>query len=110
MAPFLTNWSARMGQGDEEFPASHCQVACVRAGTGAGNVTPANVELLVNFRNGPESPSEASGTASKNCCASTTSTTTTRVGGHGRTVPQPAGKLREAVVGAVEDVLGVTPN
>jgi len=34
-------------------------VASIRGGTGASNVTPANVELLVNFRNGPESPSQS---------------------------------------------------
>jgi succinyl-diaminopimelate desuccinylase len=60
IAPFLDelvtlDWDS----GDEEFPASHCQVASIRGGTGASNVTPANVELLVNFRNGPESPAES---------------------------------------------------
>ena len=60
LAPFLDelvklDWDS----GDEEFPASHCQVASIRGGTGASNVTPANVELLVNFRNGPESPSQS---------------------------------------------------
>ena len=60
LAPFLDelvklDWDS----GDEEFPASHCQVANITGGTGAGNVTPAQVELLVNFRNGPESPSRS---------------------------------------------------
>jgi len=60
LAPFLDelvklDWDS----GDEEFPASHCQVANITGGTGAGNVTPAKVELLVNFRNGPESPSQS---------------------------------------------------
>ncbi len=34
-------------------------MAFIRGGTGAANVTPANVELLVNFRNGPQSPSQS---------------------------------------------------
>jgi succinyl-diaminopimelate desuccinylase len=60
LAPFLDElvklvWDS----GDEEFPASHCQVASIRGGTGASNVTPANVELRVNFRNGPTSPSQS---------------------------------------------------
>jgi succinyl-diaminopimelate desuccinylase len=59
LAPFLAELiEVEWDTGDEDFPASHCQVAAIRGGTGAKNVTPANVELLVNFRNGPESPSE----------------------------------------------------
>ena len=33
-------------------------MAGIKGGTGARNVTPAQVELLVNFRNGPESPAD----------------------------------------------------
>ncbi len=57
MAPFLDELiKLEWDSGDDEFPASHCQVAAITGGTGARNVTPAQVELLVNFRNGPESP------------------------------------------------------
>ena len=57
LAPFLNELiKQEWDSGDNEFPASHCQVAGIKGGTGARNVTPAQVELLVNFRNGPESP------------------------------------------------------
>ncbi|MGK2927877.1 MAG: succinyl-diaminopimelate desuccinylase, partial [Lysobacterales bacterium] len=59
LAPLLDELVAiRWDSGDEDFPASHCQVASIRGGTGARNVTPASVELLVNFRNGPGSSSQ----------------------------------------------------
>jgi len=60
IAPFLDELVAlQWDTGDEDFPASHCQVSYLQAGTGAGNVTPANVDLIANFRNGPDSPAEA---------------------------------------------------
>jgi succinyl-diaminopimelate desuccinylase len=56
-APFLAELATiEWDQGDDEFPATHGQIVCVRAGTGARNVTPADVEILVNFRNGPLTP------------------------------------------------------
>ena len=59
LAPFLDELiKLEWDSGDDEFPASHCQVAGIKGGTGARNVTPAQVELLVNFRNGPESPAD----------------------------------------------------
>ena len=49
MAPFLADLTTEQwDRGDDDFPASHCQVSSLRAGTGAGNVTPAYVELLAN--------------------------------------------------------------
>lgn len=58
VSPFLAELVKQTwDEGDHEFPATHCQVAGIRAGTGARNVTPASAEVLVNFRNGPASPS-----------------------------------------------------
>ena len=111
IAPFLEELvEEHWDTGDEDFPASHCQVASVRAGTGAGNVTPADVELLVNFRNGPDSPAKAIQERFHRMLHK-----------HdidnyevdwqimGEPFRSPAGKLREAVVGAVQDILGQTP-
>ena len=57
MAPFLTELVAmELDQGDDEFPPSHLQVAAIKGGTGARNVTPSDVVLQINFRNGPVSP------------------------------------------------------
>lgn len=110
-APFLDELvNMKWDEGDDEFPASHCQVASVKAGTGAGNVTPAFVDLLVNFRNSPNSPAEAIQARVQNL-----------LNKHGITdyeiqwqvMGEPfrskPGKLREAVVGSVQDILGVTP-
>jgi len=111
IAPFLEELVAQhWDTGDEDFPASHCQVASLRAGTGAGNVTPSDVEILANFRNGPGSPAEA------------IQTTFQKMLRHhdiedyeinwevmGEPFRSPAGRLREAVVAAVEEVLKVTP-
>ena len=111
IAPFLDELVDRhWDTGDEDFPASHCQVAYMQAGTGAGNVTPANVELLANFRNGPGSPAAAIKSGFQELLRK-----------HdiedyeiewtvmGEPFRSPAGKLREAVVGAVEEVLGQSP-
>jgi succinyl-diaminopimelate desuccinylase len=111
IAPFLDELvEQHWDTGDEDFPASHCQVAHVQAGTGAGNVTPANVELIANFRNGPGSPAEAIQSRFHKLLRK-----------HdiddyeisweimGEPFHSPAGKLREAVVGAIEENLAVSP-
>ena len=111
LAPFLdelvgTHWDT----GDDDFPASHCQVAAVRAGTGARNVTPASAEVLVNFRNGPGSPypeirSRLEHMLKRHDIADYEAQWSVM----GDPFRSPPGKLREAVVGAVEDILGRTP-
>lgn len=111
LAPFLDELvKEEWDTGDEEFPASHCQVAYAQAGTGAGNVTPAHVELLANFRNGPGSPFNSIqsrfGNLLRRHDISDCEIEWQVMGEPFRSSP---GKLREAVVGAVEDVLGVFP-
>jgi succinyl-diaminopimelate desuccinylase len=111
MAPFLAAlvreaWDT----GDADFPASHCQVAHVAAGTGAGNVTPASADLIINFRNGPGSPSDAIRARFEEML---------RQHGiedyevewkvMGEPFRSPPGPLRDAVTVAVEKVLGEQP-
>jgi succinyl-diaminopimelate desuccinylase len=111
LAPFLDelvklDWDS----GDEEFPASHCQVAHIAGGTGAGNVTPANVELLVNFRNGPESPSKSIRSRFEDLLIEheiSDYELEWRV--MGEPFRSQAGKLREAVSEAVVSVLNTRP-
>jgi len=112
LAPFLDELvNEQWDTGDEEFPASHCQVAYVAAGTGAGNVTPANVELIINFRNGQDSPARAIQTRFDELLEKH-EISDFDIGWEvmGEPFRSPPGKLREAVVGAVEEVLGLSPD
>ena len=112
MASFLLELvSVEWDQGDADFPASHCQVACIRGGTGARNVTPANVELLVNFRNGPESFSDSIRERFESLLDEHEITDYELewlvMGEPFRSSP---GKLREAALGAVKDLLNISPD
>ena len=111
LAPFLEELiDEHWDTGDDDFPASHCQIACIRGGTGARNVTPASVELLVNFRNGPGSPFDDIRTRLERMLERhDIEDYEAHWAVMGDPFRSPAGALREAVVGAVQDVLGVTP-
>jgi succinyl-diaminopimelate desuccinylase len=111
MAPFLQELvGVEWDEGDDEFPASHCQIASIKGGTGARNVTPANVELLVNFRNGPESPADNIKTQFEFLLAEHDITDYELdwmvMGDPFRSHP---GKLREAVVKSIEELLNCSP-
>ncbi len=41
--------------GDDHFPPTRLQISNIRAGTGADNVTPGELEILFNLRNNPNS-------------------------------------------------------
>jgi succinyl-diaminopimelate desuccinylase len=111
VAPLLSELvELQWDTGDEDFPASHCQVASVRAGTGARNVTPAYVELLVNFRNGPKSPlEEIRDRFERLLRRHEIEDFEVEWALMGEPFRSPAGKLRDAVVESVEALLGVTP-
>jgi succinyl-diaminopimelate desuccinylase len=112
MAPFLADLTTEQwDRGDDDFPASHCQVSSLRAGTGAGNVTPAYVELLANFRNSPALPAEAiqariDALLRKHDIADYDIQWQVM----GEPFRSEPGALRGAVIDAVEDVLGVYPD
>jgi succinyl-diaminopimelate desuccinylase len=111
LAPFLDELvKLEWDTGDEEFPASHCQVAWLQAGTGAGNVTPAHAELLVNFRNGQDSPA-ASIQARFEALLEThgISDYDIRWEVMGEPFRSQPGRLREAVTAAAESVLQMRP-
>jgi succinyl-diaminopimelate desuccinylase len=111
LAPFLADLVAeKWDTGDEDFPASHCQVAWVRAGTGAQNVTPASVELLANFRNGPGSPERViRARVEEFLLKHDIHDYLIEWAVHGEPFRSEQGRLRDAVVAAVEEVLGVYP-
>lgn len=116
LAPFLAElvthrWDEGVEDEDGSFPPTHCQVSNLNAGIGALQVTPPAATLKVSFRNNPASPSpvlreafdalrekHGLGQAALDWWVS------------GEPFRTPAGALREAVVGAVEDGLGVTPD
>ena len=111
IAPFLDALvNEQWDSGDQEFPASHCQVSFVQAGTGAGNVTPAYLDLMANFRNGPESPFESIRARFEELLARH-GIDDYEIGWEvmGEPFRSTPGKLRHAVVAAVEEVLGQTP-
>jgi len=111
LAPFLADLVAeKWDTGDEDFPASHCQVAWIRAGTGAQNVTPASVELLANFRNGPGSPERViRARVDEFLLKHEIHDYVIEWAVHGEPFRTEQGRLRDAVVAAVEEVLGVYP-
>jgi len=96
--------------GDEDFPPSHCQLSNIHAGTGAENVTPGHAEARFNIRNSPVSPSED--------IKSRVESLLTQLGissyelewrVSGEPFRSRSGRLRSAVVEAVQSVLGVQP-
>lgn len=48
----------RFDDGDSAFPATTLQISNLRAGTGADNVTPGELEVLFNLRHNPNSPAD----------------------------------------------------
>lgn len=111
LIPFLESLiTHQWDRGDESFPPTHCQITNFNAGTGAENVTPGMAEVWVNFRNSPASPS-----------ADIKTTLEAMLEQHdirdydldwrvsGEAFRSDAGKLREATVEAVHEVLGFEP-
>ena len=111
LAPLLDELvGLKWDTGDDDFPASHCQVASIQAGTGARNVTPAYAELQVNFRNGPRSPfKDIRDRFDRLLSRHEIEDYEADWAVMGEPFRSAPGKLREAVIGAVQELLGVTP-
>ena len=112
MAPFLEELvNQEWDSGDVDFPSSHCQIASLQAGTGAGNVTPAFADLVVNFRNGPSSPSVSIRERFESLLEKHGIEDYEIVWNiMGEPFHSTPGPLRQAVLDAVEDNLGITPD
>ncbi len=109
-APALAELAAtRWDEGNEYFPPTSFQISNVRAGTGAGNVVPGEMEVLFNFRF---------------ATASTVESLQGRVHAildrhgleyaiewtlGGKPFLTPRGRLVDVVVGAIEEVTGCKP-
>lgn len=111
LAPFLAALvTQHWDEGDQRFPPTHCQVSFIHAGTGAENVTPANADVQINFRNGPASPAlniQARVQALLEQHGLHDAQATWIVSGE-PFVSEP-GKLTQAVVGTIKEQLGVQP-
>ena len=112
IAPFLVAIAGRhWDDGDEHFPPTHGQVSNLNAGTGAENVTPASVELRMNFRNGPATPFAALQQQVAALLAEH-DLDDAEVTWHlsGEPFRSPPGALTDAVVATIEAQLGVSPD
>ena len=97
-------------QGDENFPSTSCQVTNIKAGTGAENVTPGHAEAWFNLRNSPASPSDVIKTRVEALLQQhdiQRYDISWRVSGEA--FRSEAGKLREAVIDALSQELGIQP-
>ena len=58
-APLIANLTNHeWDNGNEDFPPTTFQISNIRAGTGASNVVPGEIEIMLNFRFSPESTVE----------------------------------------------------
>lgn len=116
LAPLLAalaqyEWDTGVDDEDGAFPPTSCQVSNLNAGTGASNVTPESAALMLSFR------FNTHWTASSLREAFEAIVAQHQIGDHeldwrvsGEPFRSPAGPLREALVNAVETVLGETPD
>lgn len=111
LTPFLASLTAEQwDEGDENFPATHCQITNIRAGTGAENVTPGQAEAWFNFRNSPPSPQDEIKTRVE---ALLEQNNVQNFELNWRVAGEPfrseAGPLRNAVVAAIRQELTIEP-
>lgn len=112
LAPFLAELTATgWDQGNDAFPATSCQVASIRAGQGARNVTPADAVLQFNLRHCPESTSNGLKARIEDMIRRH-GIERFELGWQvsGEPFHSPAGRLREATVAACREVLGRNPD
>ena len=97
-------------EGDENFPPTHCQVTNIHAGTGAENVTPGRAEAWINFRNSPASPTGEIRSRFEALLAQS-GIQRYELGWlvSGEPFRSKAGDLRIALVGAIQNELGIEP-
>lgn len=112
LAPFLTELATtQWDEGDADFPPTGCQVSNINAGTGATNVTPSHAVLHFNFRNGTASTAEAlRGRVEAMLAEHEIEDYSLDWNVMGRPFRSEPGLLREAVVGAVREVLDIEPD
>ncbi len=105
--------AATWDPGNANFPPTSFQVSNIRAGTGATNVIPGEVEILCNFRFSPESTPGALRTTTERMAAAVDRDFGTHTGItwnlSGMPFETPGGHLLEACRRAVREVTGTEP-
>jgi succinyl-diaminopimelate desuccinylase len=110
VAPALAELAAtRWDDGNAEFPPTTFQVSNIAAGTGAGNVIPGELRASFNFRFGTASTEVSLRERVEAILARHGVEHSLSWHLSGAPFHTPPGRLREAVVGACRDVLGVDP-
>ena len=106
--PALAELAARhWDDGNEHFPPSSLQITNVRAGTGATNVIPGDLELWLNFRFSTEQTSEGLRRAVEDCLEKHDVAADLHWDLSGEPFLTAAGALVEASREAIRDVTGI---
>jgi len=111
VAPFLAQLVGKVwDEGSADFPPTSLQVAAIHAGSGANNVTPAEVTIQFNVRNCPASPSSQIRSAI-DAMLLDSGVRDYELGWQvsGEPFFSVPGKLRAAVVAACRNILGTNP-
>jgi succinyl-diaminopimelate desuccinylase len=93
--------------GNAHFPPSSLQITNIRAGTGATNVIPGDLELWLNFRFSTEQTSEGLRNAVESCLAEHGVTADIQWDLSGEPFLTPAGRLVDATLRAISEVAGI---
>lgn len=110
VAPALAELAAtRWDDGNADFPPTTFQISNIAAGTGAGNVIPGELRASFNFRFGTASTEVSLRERVDAILAHHGVEHSLSWHLSGAPFHTPPGRLREAVVGACRDVLGVEP-
>jgi succinyl-diaminopimelate desuccinylase len=109
-APALTELVAQAwDQGNQFFPATSFQISNIRAGTGATNVIPGELEVWFNFRFSTEVTAEILQQRVEAVLGKHGLDYELQWELSGQPFLTPSGELVEAAIAAVEKVIGVTP-
>jgi succinyl-diaminopimelate desuccinylase len=110
VAPALAELVAtRWDDGNADFPPTTCQISNIAAGTGAGNVIPGELRAAFNFRFGTASSEAALRERVESILARHGVAHSISWHLSGAPFYTPPGPLREAVLAACREVLGVEP-
>ncbi|HKE48359.1 MAG TPA: succinyl-diaminopimelate desuccinylase [Rhodanobacteraceae bacterium] len=110
LAPALAELAAtRWDEGDAEFPATSFQISNLNAGTGADNVIPGELHAVFNFRFGTASTAASLRERVERILKGCGVDATIDWWLSGEPFLTREGRLRKAVVAAIADICGISP-